>query len=103
MSVVYLDREAFIAKYADNDPATMDDLRIQLQRLEETYTPVGWVLLECQVMDSCNYGLLWIATFGPNNTWKTIPEGPASPGGRASDMSAVVAVCLVESKVDSVA
>ena len=101
MSVVYLDREAFIAKYADNNPATMDDLRINLQRLQETYTPVGWALMDCQMMDSSKYGMLWVLTFGPNNTWKTIPEWPISPSGAASDMSVVVAVCLVESKVDS--
>lgn len=96
MSVVYLDREAFIAKYAKNDPAVMAEVRIELQRLEEAFKPAGWVMLECQLLDSSGRGQLSIMTFGPHNTWKTIPEGPVSPRGAASDTSVVVAVCLRE-------
>lgn len=96
MSVDYLDREAFIAKYTGNDPVAMENIRLQMQRLEELFTPAGWVMLECQLLDSSRRGQLSIVTFGPNNTWKTIPEGPVSPGGRASDVSVVVAVCLVD-------
>ena len=103
MRVVYLDRDEFITKYTDGDPDKMADVRIQLQRQQETYTPDGWVMLECHMMDSSSRGDRTIVPFGPHNTWKSIPEGPVSPRGAASDMAVVVAVCLVESKVDNVA
>lgn len=102
MSVVYLDRDALIAKYVPNDPAAAADVRGQLQRQEEKYTPDGWVMLECQMLGGSHMGEQTIVPFGPNNTWKEVPEGPVSPRGLASDMSVVVAVCLRESKVDSV-
>lgn len=102
MSVVYLDREAFIAKYADNDPDTMADVRIAMQRTQEIFTPDGWVMLQRQELTSApGAGQLTIVTFGPHNIWKEIPEGLVSPTGSTRDISAVVAVCLVESKVDS--
>lgn len=96
MSVDYLDREAFISRCAKNDLAVMAEIRIALQRTEDKFKPEGWVMLECQLLDSSNRGRLAIVPFGPNNTWKTIPEGPVSPGGLASDVSVVVAVCLVD-------
>ncbi len=96
MRVVYLDREAFITKYAKNDPAVLADVRTSMQRLEEKFAPTGWVMLECQLLDSSSRGQLTIAAFGPQNTWKTIPEGPVSLRGAASDMSVVVAACLCE-------
>lgn len=104
MSVVYLDRDAFIAKYADNDPDKMEDVRAQLQRHQEKYTPDGWVMLErAELTSAPGAGRLTVVTFGPRCTWKTIPEGIVSPTGSLVDMSVVVAVCLVESKVASVA
>lgn len=96
MSVVYLDREAFIAKCAKDDSAVMAEIRTELQRTEDKFKPAGWVMLECQLLDSSSRGQLSIVPFGPHNTWKTIPEGPVSPRGLASDMSVVVAVCLRE-------
>lgn len=104
MSVDYLDREAFIERYAPNDPAAAADVREQLQRQEEKYSPTGWVMLECQMLSTArgsHMGERTIVPFGPNNTWKEIPKGPVSPRGLASDMAVVVAVCLVESAVCS--
>lgn len=96
MSVDYLDRDAFIAKFADNDPDKMADVRIQLQRQQETYTPDGWVMVQCADLNASWSGQLNIVPFGPHNTWKEIPKGPVSPRGLASDTSVVVAVCLVD-------
>ena len=99
MSVDYLDREAFIAKYSPSDPAAAADVREQLQRQEDKYSPTGWVMLECQMLSTArgsHMGEQTIVPFGPNNTWKEIPKGPVSPRGLASDMAVVVAVCLVD-------
>lgn len=105
MSVVYLDRKEFIARsfrYA-GDAAASVELAQRLQQQADKYQPDGWVLLECHVLDSSSLGQLAILPFGPNNTLKVVPDGPVSPRGSASDMSVVVAVCLVESKVERVA
>lgn len=97
MSVDYLDRDAFIAKYTPNDQSAAAVVRAHLQRQEEKYAPDGWVMLECQMLSTARgsrMGEQTIIPFGPNNTWKEIPKGPVSPRGLASDMAVVVAVCL---------
>lgn len=56
----------------------------------ERYKPVGFILLECQMLDSSSLGQLTVLPYGPNNTLKAIPDGPMSPKGMASDMAIVV-------------
>ena len=98
MSVVYLDRDAFVARCCGHagDVSKHAELMLRLQQQVDKYQPDGWLMLECQVLGSSSLGQLSILPFGPNNTLKAVPDGPVSPRGLASDMSVVVAVCLAD-------
>jgi hypothetical protein len=63
-----------------------------LDKQRRQYGPEGWVLVECEQLDSSRLGERVVLPFGENNTLKKIPVGPVSPRGMASDMSVVVAV-----------
>lgn len=83
----------FAAKYCErqeNDPESLK-ATLQAQRFN-SLPPDGWMLLECQMMDSSRCGSLTILAYGPNNTFKQPPDHPVSPRGLASDMSVVVAL-----------
>ena len=82
----------FAAKYCERQEQTPDGLRTILEKQKQTYQPEGWFMLECQMLDSSRLGSLTILPYGPNNTFKVIPEHPVSPRGLASDMSVVCAV-----------
>lgn len=71
--------------------AAIEDLRGTLNEKIATYQCDGFVLLECQVLDSSRLGELTILPYGPNNTFKEPPTHPVSPRGLASDMAVVVA------------
>ena len=75
----------------------LEMLRLQVQ----LYGPDGWMLLECQMLDSSFLGSLVVVPFGPRNTFKSVPDYPVSPRGLASDMSSVVAVLLKEDLPDA--
>lgn len=81
-------------KSQENTPAQLFET---LQQLRARYNPVGFVLLRCIVLDSSRLGERVIVPYGPNNTWKEIPDRPVSPRGLCSDISEVEAVCLAES------
>lgn len=85
---------AFAAKYCDRQDQTPDGLRDVLIAQWQRYENDGWMLLECHMMDGSRLGELTILPYGPNNTYKTVPNHPVSPRGLASDMSTVVAVLL---------
>ena len=68
-------------------------LRKMLDR-EAKYRPTGFVMMECQQMDSSYFGSRVIVPYGGESTWKDIPEGVVSPRGIASDMSIVIAILL---------
>ena len=76
------------------DQTTPDGLKLVLRDQKSKYHPDGWMLLECQMMDSSRLGEYTILPYGPNNTYKTIPEHPVSPRGLCSDMSIVAGVLL---------
>jgi hypothetical protein len=78
------------AKYCGRQESTPSQLRANLINRIEQYKPDGFMLLECQMMDSRSLGNLVILPYGPNNTYRTIPTHPVSPRGLASDMSVVV-------------
>lgn len=82
----------FATRYCDRQEQTIEGLRDVLRAQRERFKTIGWMLLECQVFDSSRLGHYSILPFGPNNTFKDLPEGPVSPRGLASDMSIVVAV-----------
>lgn len=90
--------DEFAAKYCERQKQTPAGLLNTLKLQKEEFKPDGWVLLECAMLDSSRIGELTILPYGPNNTFKTIPEHPISPRGLASDMSVVIAV-LPETEV----
>lgn len=84
--------EEFAARYCERQEQTPEGLSAILAEQKRAYDPDGWMLLECQLMDSSRFGEYVILPFGPYNTFKEIPRHPISPRGLASDMSVVVAV-----------
>ena len=88
--------DAFAAKYCERQIQTKEGLLSILRAQRARYSPKGWMLLECQVMDSSRCGDLVILPFGDNNTFKEPPKHPVSPHGLASDMSVVIAILPVE-------
>lgn len=87
-----LNFEEFIRRYCGRQEQTPEGLSAILAKQKRVYDPDGWMLLECQVMDSSRLGEYVILPFGPNNTFKEVPDHFISPRGLASDISAVVAV-----------
>jgi len=88
--------EELSSRYCGRQDSTPEKLHSTLLMQALRYEPIGWMLLECQMMDSSLCGSLTILPFGPNNTWKQIPTGPVSPRGLASDMSTIVGVMLAD-------
>jgi len=83
--------------YCERQEQTPDGLREVLQAQLERFGNKGWFMLECAMLDSSRLGELTILPYGPNNTFKALPNGPVSPRGLASDMSVMVAFMLAES------
>ncbi len=86
MAKLYCERQ-------DNEPGPLKEL---LRRKKEGYGPNGFMLLEAQLMDSSYFGQLVILPYGPNNTFKEIPQHPISPKGLASDTSTVIGFLKAE-------
>lgn len=84
-------------KYCGRQMSTPTMLHTRLSEQLKTYQPKGWMLLECQMLDSSRLGQLVIIPYGgPANTFAEPPDFPISPRGLASDMSVVVGILLVE-------
>lgn len=86
----------FALMYCERQEQTPEGLRQILREQRQRFSPVGWMMLECVMLDSSRLGELVILPFGPNNTYKEVPNHPISPRGLASDMSTVKAVLVVE-------
>lgn len=82
----------FAQRYCERQESTPEELRETLQKQDQRFKPDGFMLLECHQMDSTRCGEYTILPYGPNNTFKDVPNHPISPRGLASDMSVVVAV-----------
>ncbi len=78
-------------RYCDRQDSTPQQLLNRLLNQRSEFLPDGWVLAEAQLLDSSWLGSLVVVPYGPNNTFKTIPDHPFSPRGLASDTSVVVA------------
>jgi hypothetical protein len=87
--------EKFAARYCVRQQQTPEGLRKILLTQKKLYQPDGWFMLACLDLSSSRLGSLCIVPYGPNNTFKTPPSHPVSPGGLASEMSTVVAVLPV--------
>jgi hypothetical protein len=86
--------QEFSKAYCDRQEQTPMGLHAVLLEKRTQYAPLGFMLLECQMLDSSFCGQYTILPFGPHNTYKDVPACPVSPRGLASDMSCVVGVLL---------
>lgn len=82
----------FAGKYCERQEQTLAGLAKVLNLQVLRFDPDGFMLLECQMLDSSRLGEYTILPYGPRNTFQTIPDHPISPRGLASDMSVVVGV-----------
>lgn len=94
-------RESFSAiavKYCNRQDSTPAALLAVLKGQRDRFNPAGWFLAECQDMSSSAMGSLVILPYGPQNTFKEVPDPGRvfSPRGLASDMSTAVAFLAVE-------
>jgi len=87
-----LDYTEFARRYCERHVNTPEELAETLRHQITLFQPDGWMLLECQVLDSSRLGHYVILPYGGQATFKTIPDRPVSPRGLASDMSVVVAI-----------
>lgn len=90
-------KEELARRYCSRQLAEPVELLDRLQGLEQQLQPTGWMLLECQVLDSSRIGSLVILPYGGKATYQEIPQQPISPRGLASDMSTVAAFTREES------
>lgn len=88
--------DAFAIRYCERQEQTPAGLLDVLKKQKELYQPIGWFMLEAQLLDSSYMGSLVILPYGPKNTYTEIPTCPVSPRGLASDMSVAVAYTLAD-------
>jgi hypothetical protein len=82
--------DRFAQRYCETQMQSPEGLREVLKAQVSRFNPTGFMLLECQMMDSSLLGQCVILPYGPNNTYKEVPTHPLSPRGLASDMSVVI-------------
>lgn len=81
-----------VTRYCKRQDATPIDVMDRLDRIRHAFAPVGFMLLQCEVLDSSRLGEYVILPYGGGSTFKEPPQHPISPRGLASDMSVVVAI-----------
>lgn len=86
--------DEFAKRYCARQEKTREELLDTLRAQRQKFNPTGWMLLECQVLDSSRLGAYTILPYGPNNTFKEPLTRPYSPHGLTSDISVVVALFL---------
>lgn len=86
--------DEFAKRYCERQQSTREELRETLLAQAHKFNPIGWMLLECKVLDSSRLGSYTILPYGPNNTFKEPVKRPVSPRGLGSDISVVVALLL---------
>lgn len=79
-----------IDDYCATQQAEPEELTARLKALAERFEAEGFMLLECQQLDSSHLGQRTILPYGGMATFKQPPTHPVSPRGLASDMSVVV-------------
>ena len=80
----------FSARYCRTQAMDPESLAIRLSGQIPQYEPDGFFLAEAQLFDSSYFGQVVILPFGPQNTFKTVPDHPFSPRGLASDTSTAI-------------
>lgn len=81
-----------LRRYLVTQEGTDESLKAQLDKVEDLFDPDGLMLVQAQIMGSSWYGQHVILPYGPQCTYKQVPDHPITPRGLASDTSVVVAV-----------
>ena len=84
--------DEFAAMYCETQEQTPEGLLDMLHRVNEAFEPEGFLMAECEMMDSSYFGHRIILPFGGAATLRAPPEHYFSPRGLASDQSQVVAL-----------
>ncbi len=87
MSAKQVSWNEFAARYVERQVSTVDELRGKLEIQMGMYKPLGFFIAQCQMLGSSRLGSMVVLPYGPNNTFKTVPDFAFSPRGLASDMS----------------
>jgi len=95
--------DEFAVRYCERQESTPANLLTTFKQMREKYKPVGFFLAEAQLMDSSYFGSLVALPYGPDNTFKEVPDHPFSPRGLASDTSVAVAHCPASELPDEAA
>lgn len=82
--------DEFSGEYCKRQEQTPNRLAMILESQIQGYESKGFMLLECQQLDSSRIGQYTILGFGGNHSYASIPDHPISPRGLASDMSVCV-------------
>jgi len=88
--------EEFAGLYCETQEQTPEGLAQVLQSINKRYSPKGFFIAECEMMDSHRFGQRVILPYGGGATFPAPPESHFSPRGLASDQSKVIAELLVE-------
>ena len=83
--------EEFAGLYCERQEQTPEGLLERLQVLAHVFQPVGFLIAECEMMDSSSFGQRVILPYGGGASLKEPPKGHFSPRGLASDQSKVIA------------
>lgn len=87
--------EELVRRYCERQEATVEEISTRLGTIQGKMQVQGFMLLECQMLDSSYMGSLTILPYGPGCSFKEVPMHPLSPRGLASDTSLVVAIAEV--------
>ncbi len=82
--------QEFAKRYCERQEQTPEGLAEVLREKNTLFKPVGWMLLQCIVLDSSRIGQYTILPYGGGATLQEVPSRPFSPRGLASDISEVV-------------
>jgi hypothetical protein len=87
MSARQVTRLELIAAYCDTQSAERAEVESALDEITARFSPDGFVLLECRMLDSSHCGERVVLPYGGGATLQEVPDSPLSPRGFASDMS----------------
>ena len=91
-----MDWKEFSEAYCETQEQTPEGLLEVLKWQKKRYDPNGWMLLECQMLDSSYLGNRTILAYGPHNTFKEPTRMPIALNGLASHTSSVIGILKVE-------
>ncbi len=93
-------KRQLVEEYVKTQVGTVDSILAHLTRMEEQIEPEGFVLLRNVVMDSAKLGDQMILAYGPDCTYKSLPDTLVLTNGLPSSTSKPVLYCLADQATD---